>query len=77
MIAGSLAKPESASTGVSRPVAASAMQRQHRRDVDADALADEEGQRAGDDGQEDVLFLCHGRRWRDFTRQAATLYYPC
>ena len=50
-------------------------ERQHGRDVDADALADEERQRAGDDGQEDDLFVGHGRRWRDFTRQAATLYY--
>ena len=51
-------------------------QRQHRRDVDADLLADEEDQRDGHDRDEDDLFLCHGRAGRNFTRAGATLYYP-
>ena len=59
MMAGSLEKPESASLGVRMPVAAEREQRQHRRDVDADLLADEEHQRDGDDRQEYELFGSH------------------
>ena len=52
MMAGSLEKPDRASPGVRMPGRRQREQRQHRGDVDADLLADEEDQRDGDDRQE-------------------------